>query len=64
VTVQRFHEGDIVRVDIPDQTDPDHNTYHGRTGEVIAVLHDAAGMETSDERDSVLYRCEEEYLRL
>jgi ribosomal protein L21E len=36
--VQRFDEGDRVRIDIPDETDPDFEAYHGETGEVVAVI--------------------------
>jgi ribosomal protein L21E len=54
--VHRFTEGDSVRVDIPDTDDPDHDAYHGRTGDVIAIQKDDAGTETGDARDSVLYR--------
>jgi len=53
---QRFSEGDRVRVDIPDGSDPDHDRLHGRTGTVEAVIGDDAGTETGDERDSVIYR--------
>jgi len=38
--VQRFAPGDRVRVDIPDETHPDHRKYHGSHGEVIAVIPD------------------------
>lgn len=51
-----FVPGDIVRADLPDETDLDHDRYHGRTGEVVELIRDDAGMETGDERDSVLYR--------
>ena len=50
--------GDPVRIDIPDTSDPDFDRYHGRTGEIIEVLEDSAGMETGDERDSTIYRVE------
>jgi hypothetical protein len=56
--MQRFSEGDRVRVDIPDETDPDHDEYHGRHGKVVAVLEDDAGRTTGDERDSLLFRVE------
>lgn len=56
--MQRFTEGDSVRIDIPDKTDPDHDRYHGVRGIVIAVLVDDAGQTTGDERDSLLYRIE------
>lgn len=38
--VHRFGRGDRVRVDIPDEAHPDHRKYHGRHGEVIAVIPD------------------------
>ncbi|SEO85134.1 hypothetical protein SAMN05216388_10215 [Halorientalis persicus] len=56
--MQRFSEGDRVRVDIPDETDPDHERYHGVRGTVVAVLEDEAGRATGDERDSLLFRVE------
>lgn len=54
--MKRFDVGDQVRIDIPDETDPDFDRLHGETGEVVAVIQDDAGAETGDERDSVLYR--------
>lgn len=54
----RFETGDRVRVDIPDETDPDHKQHHGEHGEVIKIFHDDAGNETGDKRDSVIYRVE------
>jgi ribosomal protein L21E len=54
--MQRFTEGDSVRVDIPDETDPDHDVYHGETGEVVAVFEDSVGEVTGDERDNTQYR--------
>jgi ribosomal protein L21E len=54
--VQRFTLGDRVRVDIPDETDPDHELYHGRHGEVVELLEDDASEVTGDERDSLIYR--------
>lgn len=55
MTLQRFTEGDRVRVDIPDRDDPDHDPFHGRRGTVVDVLADEAGTETGDDRDSTLY---------
>jgi len=52
----RFAKGDRVRVDIPDETDPEHSRYHGEHGEIIMVLTDDAGVVTTDDRDSLLYR--------
>ena len=54
--MQRFSKGDRVRVDIPDETDPDHQEFHGEHGQVVAVLSDDADSVTADERDAQLYR--------
>jgi ribosomal protein L21E len=56
--MQRFSKGDRVRVDIPDETDPDYERYHGVRGTVVAVINDDAGRATGDERDSLLFRVE------
>jgi ribosomal protein L21E len=55
MTNHQFEEGDRVRIDIPDETDPDYNRLHGRHGEII-ILEDDAGAVTGDDRDAVLYR--------
>lgn len=47
-----------VRIDIPDETDPDHDTFHGRHGTVIDTITDDAASETGDQRDSMIYRIE------
>lgn len=54
----RFAPGDRVRVDIPDEADPDHAAYHGATGAVAAVSEDDLGGLTGDPRDSVHYTVE------
>lgn len=56
MVMQRFTEGDRVRVDIPDEADPDHDPYHGVHGRVVKVVSDAAGSMSGDTRDSRLYR--------
>jgi len=56
MTEHRFKVGDKVRVDIPDETDPDYDRLHGRHGEIIAILKDDAGAVTGDTRDAALYR--------
>jgi hypothetical protein len=56
--MHRFTTGDRVRVDIPDETDPDHEDFHRKQGVVVAVFTDEAGDETGDERDDVLFRIE------
>lgn len=53
--MERFKNGDEVRIDIPDRNDPDFR-FHRERGEVIKVLMDDAGLETGDKCDSVLYR--------
>jgi ribosomal protein L21E len=54
--MRRFGEGDRVRVDIPEISDPDHDRYHGREGVVKNVVSDAASAVTGDERDDAHYR--------
>ena len=55
-TMENTDKGDLVRIDIPDETDPDHDRLHGRHGEILAILDDDAGAVTGDDRDAVLYR--------
>ena len=56
--VESFAEGDRVRIDIPDVTDPDHEHYHGHHGTITMVIDDDASNETGDERDARIYRVE------
>lgn len=56
--MKRFEVGDSVRIDIPDQSDPDFNQYHDRSGEIVKVIEDDAGWHTGDERDSYLFGVE------
>lgn len=53
--MSRFETGDNVRVDIPDETDPDYDRLHGREGVIVDVLEDDAGRTTGDTRDSHLF---------
>ena len=55
---KRFGPGDRVRVDIPDERDPEHKEYHGERGIVRGVQTDDAGKTTGDERDSDLFTVE------
>jgi len=56
MTDHQFEDGDRVRIDIPDETDPDYDRLHERHGEIIAILEDDAGAVTGDDRDAVLCR--------
>jgi hypothetical protein len=56
--MQRFGPGDRVRIDIPDESDPDYDRYHDSRGTVIDVSEDAASDLTGDPRDAVQYRVE------
>ena len=38
--MSEFGQGDRVRIDIPDETDPDHEQYHGQHGTVIKIISD------------------------
>lgn len=53
--VKRFAEGDRVRVDIPDETDPDHDRLHGESGVITEVQTDAAEEYSGDSRDNYLF---------
>ncbi|WP_254832870.1 hypothetical protein [Haloglomus salinum] len=56
--MQRFTPGDRVRIDIPDETDPDHALYHDTYGTVIEVAKDDGSDMTGDPRDDIRYRVE------
>lgn len=56
--MHRFTEGDRVRVDIPDETDPDHERYHGVHGTVVSVVEDDADTVTGDAREAAIFRVE------
>lgn len=47
--------GDRVRVDIPDESDPDHGL-HGEHGEIVNVIRDDASSVTGREVDNDLFR--------
>jgi hypothetical protein len=53
-----LEQGDRVRVDIPDETDPDHDRHHGRHGSIIAIIPDDAESITGNETDADLFRVE------
>lgn len=55
---KRFDTGDRVRIDIPDETDPDHDRLHGCRGTVVDIISDDAGTVTDDEREGYLFRVE------
>lgn len=56
--MKRYEEGDRVRLDIPNEMDPDHDRLHGIHGQVIKILEDDAGATTGDERESYIFRVE------
>ena len=33
--MSEYHIGDRVRIDIPDETDPDHDRYHGEHAQIV-----------------------------
>jgi hypothetical protein len=55
---KRFDTGDRVRIDIPDETDPDHDRLHGCRGTVVNIISDDAGAVTDDEWEGYLFRVE------
>jgi len=56
--MDELNEGDRIRVDIPDETDPDHDQHHGLHGTIVDVLEDDAGRVTGEEREGLIYRVE------
>lgn len=55
--MRRFEEGDEVRIDIPDRTDPDHQRYRGETGEITDIVEDDAtrleiNLQRTEDRDT------------
>lgn len=56
--MHRFTVGDQVRIDIPEESDPDYERYHGIQGTVVEVLEDDAGKLCSDEREGFIFRIE------
>lgn len=54
----KFEPGERVRIDIPDETDPDHDQHHGKHGTIVETISDSGGSVTGDEQDSVIYRVE------
>lgn len=53
-----FTVGDRVRVDIPNEVDPDHDRFHGRHGTIVEILEDDAAEETGHEQDAYLFEIE------
>lgn len=54
--MKRFEVGDEIRIDIPDETDPDHERLHRSFGTVVEILEDDASALTGDEREDLLFR--------
>jgi hypothetical protein len=54
--MSEFGQGDRVRIDIPDKTDPDHAHFHGQHGAIVKMISDDGGRLTNDTDDSTIYR--------
>jgi ribosomal protein L21E len=54
--MREFEVGNRVRIDIPEETDPDHQRYHSMHGEIIEIYEDSIDEVTGDDRDSRIYR--------
>lgn len=54
--MHRLVQGDRLRADISDETDPDHKRYHGVHCTVVAVLEDDADTITGDVREAAIFR--------
>ena len=53
--MKRFDTGDRVRIDIPDETDPDYQRLHNAQGTVVEIIQDDAGAMTGDCREGYLF---------
>nr|WP_079980348.1 hypothetical protein [Halorhabdus tiamatea] len=53
--MRRFEVGNRVRIDIPDEGDPDHERLHRKHGTIVKIIEDDADQETGDPRDSHLF---------
>jgi hypothetical protein len=53
--MKRFDTGDRVRIDIPDETDPDYQRLHNAQGTVVEIIQDDAGAVTGDSREEYLF---------
>lgn len=53
--MKRFDTGDRVRIDIPDETDPDYQRLHNAQGTVVEIIQDDAGAVTGDCREGYLF---------
>jgi len=51
-----YHVGNRVRIDIPDETNLNHDQYHGEHGQIVEILEDEADTRTVDQRDSIIYQ--------
>ena len=51
-----FSTGDTVRIDIPDETDPDHDQYHGEHGQIIDVVKGEITTITGEQIEETRYR--------
>lgn len=54
--MKQFSEGDRVRIDVPDTSDPDYAMYHGDHGTVVNILLDEADAVTGDDCDAFIYQ--------
>lgn len=51
----RYTIGDRARIDILDETDPNHDRYHGEHGRIVNILEYEVGTLTGDDRGSNLF---------
>lgn len=56
--MNELNKGDNIRIDIPDETDPDHDAYHGHHGTIVEILEDDADRVAGEEREGLIYRVE------
>lgn len=51
-----YDVGDRVRIDIPNETNPNHDQYHEEHGTIVDILEDDSDAFSGDEQESSIYR--------
>lgn len=51
-----YHAGDRVKIDLPNESNPNHDPYHEEHGTIVDSLEDDSNTLGGDEQDSNIYR--------
>lgn len=56
--MEELEPGKRVRIDIPDETDPDYSQFHGEHGTIVSTITDDLSEISGKEGQSTIYRVE------